>query len=127
MVRMKVRARRLYLPMLAVAFLAVWIIGTFTTIAATGERGADSERDLFDRGSVALQEGDAPAFGELLLDGSDSGFARDYVDRLTAAGRPELTRTGADAAEIRSGRVVVTLSVTQERDRWYLSLLPPAN
>lgn len=119
------RTPRMYLPMLAVALLAVWILGTFITIAATGERGADSAQDLVARANTALHDGDAEAFGELLLDGADAGFARDYLDRLTAAGRPELSRTGEDAAQVRSGRVLVTLSIAQEQGRWYLSLLPP--
>lgn len=123
--RLRVPTRREYLPLLAVAVLAVWIIGTFTAIAADGERGAGSAQDLIARGSTALRDGDAAAFGELLLDGPDSDFARDYVERLTAAGSPTLSRTGPDAAEIRSGRVLVTLSVAQEEDRWYFSLLPP--
>ncbi len=124
--RLRAPTRREYLPLLAVALLAVWIIGTFTAIAASGERGADSAQDLITRGGAALRGGDAATFGELLLDGADSGFARDYLDRLTAAGSPTLSRTGPGSAEIRSGRLLVTLSVTQEQGRWYLSLLPPA-
>lgn len=51
--------------------------------------------------------------------------ADDYVERLQAAGSPVVLPTGADRVEIRSGPVLVTLSVAEEAGRWYLSLLPP--
>lgn len=123
--RVRGRVRRVCLPLLAAAFMAVWIIGTVAAIAASGERGAASREELFARASDALRAGDPAAFDEVLLDGADRSFAVDYVDRLTAAGRPELVATGPDAAEIRSGRVVATVSVAEEHERWYLSLLPP--
>ncbi|MBW0105403.1 hypothetical protein [Pseudonocardia sp. KRD291] len=123
--RSRVPTRRQYLPLLAAALLAVWIGGTFAAIAANGERGAGSAQELIARGSTALRDDDVAAFDELLLDGPDSDFARDYVERLNSAGSPTLSRTGPDAAEIRSGRLLVTLSLAQEEDRWYLSLLPP--
>lgn len=125
MIRLRGRGRRVYLPLLAAAFLAVWIAGTVVAIAAGGERGAESPQDLFARGSAALEAADPAAFDGLLLDGPDEAFARDYLERLTAAGRPALSGTGADGAEIRSGRLALTLSVVRDQGRWYLSLLPP--
>ena len=124
MIGVSERVRRMFLPALAAAFVTAWILGTTVTIATSGERGAQTEQSLYSRASAALREGDPAAFGELLLDGADSEFAADYVERLTAAGRPELVRTGPDTADIRSGRLVTTLSVTREQERWYLSLLP---
>lgn len=119
------RGRKAYRPLLAAGFVAVWIVATVTAIAATGERGATSEAELLARASEALRAGDAPAFGEVLLDGADRDFTGEYVARLRAAGTPEVVREGPGAAVVRSGAVTATLSVTEERGRWYLSLLPP--
>ncbi len=117
--------RKAYRPMLAAAFVAVWIIATVAAIAASGERGATSESELVVRASEALRAGDAPAFDEVLLDGADQDFAEDYVARMRAAGTPEVVRERPGVAVVRSGAVTTTLSVTEERGRWYLSLLPP--
>lgn len=117
--------RKAYRPMLAAAFVAVWIIATVAAIAASGERGATSESELVVRASEALRAGDAPAFDEVLLDGADQDFAEDYVARVRAAGTPEVVRERPGVAVVRSGAVTTTLSVTEERGRWYLSLLPP--
>lgn len=117
--------RKAYRPMLAAAFVAVWIIATVAAIAASGERGATSESELVVRASEALRAGDAPAFDEVLLDGADQDFAEDYVTRMRAAGTPEVVRERPGVAVVRSGAVTTTLSVTEERGRWYLSLLPP--
>jgi len=119
------RRRKAYRPLLAAGFVAIWIVGTAAAIAATGERGAGSEAELLTRASDALRAGDAAAFDEVLLDGADQAFARDYVKRLRAAGTPEVVRERPGVAVVRSGPVATTLSVTEERGHWYLSLLPP--
>lgn len=117
---------RTLLGWIAVAFVGVWIVGTVVLIAAAGERGADNPAALFDRAGAALRSPDGGArLHELLLDAPDRGFADDYVERLQAAGSPVVLPTGADRVEIRSGPVLVTLSVAEEAGRWYLSLLPP--
>lgn len=118
--------RKAYRPLLAAALVAVWIVGTVAAIAASGERGAGSEAELVTRATDALRAGDASAFDEVLLDGADHGFAEDYVGRLRAAGTPGVVADGSGRAEIRSGTLVTGLSVTEDRGRWYLSLLPPA-
>ncbi|TCK22584.1 hypothetical protein [Pseudonocardia endophytica] len=120
------RGRKAYRPLLAAGFVAFWIAGVGIAIAASGERGAGSEAELVTRASDALRAGDASAFDEVLLDGADRAFAGDYVDRMRAAGTPEVVREGPGVAVVRSGTVATTLSITEERDRWYLSLLPPA-
>lgn len=119
------RGRKAYRPLVVAGFVAVWIAGTVGAIAASGERGAGSEAELMTRAADALRAGDAAAFDEVLLEGADQGFAEDYVTRLRAAGTPEVVRDGPGAAQVRSGALVTTLSVAEERDRWYLSLLPP--
>lgn len=119
------RRRTAYRPLLAAGVVAIWIVGTVAAIAATGERGADTEAELITRAADALRAGDPTAFDEVLLDGADHDFTADYVARLRAAGEPEVVRDGPGAAEVRSGAVVTTLSVTEQRGRWYLSLLPP--
>ncbi|MDQ4115711.1 MAG: hypothetical protein M3235_01985 [Actinomycetota bacterium] len=117
--------RKTYRPLLAAGIVAVWIVATVAAIAASGERGADTETELVTRASDALRAGDGAAFDEVLLDGADEGFAEDYVGRLRAAGTPELVRERPGVAVARSGQVATTLSITEERGRWYLSLLPP--
>lgn len=117
---------RTLLGWIAVAFVGVWIVGTVALIAAAGERGADDPAALFDRAGAALRSpGGGARLHELLLDAPDRGFADDYVERLQAAGSPVVLPTGGDRVEIRSGPVLVTLSVAEEAGRWYLSLLPP--
>ncbi len=117
--------RKTYRPLLAAGIVAVWILATVAAIAASGERGADTETELVTRASDALRAGDGAAFDEVLLDGADEDFAEDYVGRLRAAGTPELVRERPGVAVARSGQVATTLSITEERGRWYLSLLPP--
>lgn len=117
--------RKAYRPLLAAALVAVWIVGTVVAITASGERGAGSEAELVARATDALRSGDAAAFDEILLDGEDHDFAEQYIARLRAAGVPEVVRDGPGAAEVRSGDVATRLTLTEEGDRWYLSLLPP--
>ncbi|MBN9793438.1 MULTISPECIES: hypothetical protein [unclassified Pseudonocardia] len=118
---------RTLLGWIAVAFVGAWIVGTVTLIAAAGERGADDRAALYERGGAALRtpDGGGARLHELLLDAPDRGFVDDYVERLQAAGSPAVLPTGPDRVEVRSGPVLVTLSVTEEAGRWYFSLLPP--
>ncbi|GAA4983304.1 hypothetical protein WHI96_12195 [Pseudonocardia tropica] len=117
---------RTLLGWIAVAFVGAWIVGTVTLIAAAGERGADDRAALHDRGTDALRAPDGGArLHELLLDAPDRGFVDDYVERLQAAGSPAVLPVGPDRVEVRSGPVLVTLSVTEEAGRWYFSLLSP--
>lgn len=116
--------RRVALSAAVAGFLAFWVLGTVVTIAATGERGADDVDALTTRARAALAEGDGARLHELVLDAPDRGFTDDYAERLRAAGEPVLTRTRPDTVEVRSGPLLVTLSVTEENGRFYLSLLP---
>ncbi|MEJ8277591.1 hypothetical protein [Pseudonocardia spirodelae] len=118
---------RTLLGWVAVALAGVWIAGTVVLIAGTGEQGAADRAQLFSRAQAALDTGDGARLHELLLDAPDRGFAVDYAERLRAAGSPALLPAGQDRAEVRSGPLLVTLSVTEERGRWYLSLLPPGD
>lgn len=111
---------------IAVAFLAVWIGGTVLMISTGGERGAGDRAALTERATAALRDGDGERLHELLLDAPDRDFAEDYAARLRAAGTPAVTATGPGTAEVRSGALHVTLSITEDDGRWYLSLLPPA-
>ena len=119
------RRRTAYRPLLAACLVAVWVAATVAAITATGERGAGSEAELVTRASEALRSADGAAFDELLLDGPERDFAEDYVGRLRAAGTPEVVRERPGVAVVRSGAVATTLSITEQRGRWYLSLLPP--
>lgn len=116
--------RRVVLSWALVAFVVFWIAGTAVTIVASGERGADDADVLISRARAALTDGDGARLHELVLDAPDRGFTDDYADRLRAAGEPVLTRTRPDTVEVRSGPLLATLSVTEQNDRYYLSLLP---
>ncbi|MBN9738891.1 MULTISPECIES: hypothetical protein [unclassified Pseudonocardia] len=119
--------RRTLLSWFAAVFVAVWIGGVAVLIASTGDRGADDPASLVERATAVLRAGDGDGLHELLLDAPESSFSEDYAARVRAAGTAELTSSGPDGVEIRSGAVHTTLSVTEEGGRWYLSLLPPGS